>query len=271
MLKKDITISVIMGVYNCGEYLDESIKSILKQTYTEWELIMCDDGSSDNTYETALSFVKQFPEKIKILKNERNLGLNYSLNRCLEIAQGKYIARMDGDDISYPKRFEKELAAFDNNPGVSIVSCGREYFDKNGIWGHCNVISSPKAEDFMYGTPFCHAPCMVKREAYEKVGGYTVDEKLLRVEDYHLWIKMYSAGYIGINIDEPLYAMRDDRDAYLRRKYKYRINEYRVRNYAASELNLPFKAQIFALKPLIIGLLPSGIYNKLHKKRMEKI
>ncbi len=103
------------------------------------------------------------------------------------------------------------------------------YFDEGGIWGEYIPKQHPEEKDFLKGTPFCHAPCLVRREAYNTVGGYSESKWLLRVEDYHLWLKMYRAGYRGENLQECLYQMRDDRNAYSRRKFRYRINEAYVR------------------------------------------
>ena len=263
-------ITVILGIYNCAETLAESIDSLLAQTYNDWNLVMCDDGSIDETYEVAEKYRSDYPDRIKLIKNERNMGLNHTLNRCLELADGEYIARQDGDDISLPSRFEKEAAALDAHPEIAVVSTAMSYFDENGTWGQNHPIEFPQNNDFIDGTPFCHAPAMVRREAYMKVGGYTVDKKLLRVEDYDLWVKMYALRYRGMNLSEPLYAMRDDRNAYARRKFKYRINEFHVRIKAAKMLKLPFKAYICAFRPVIVGLLPTSAYNFLHKKRLEK-
>ena len=261
------TISVIMGIYNCADTLDESIQSLLAQTYDKWKLIMCDDGSSDNTYEVAKKYADEDPEKFVLLKNEKNMGLNYTLNRCLEAADTEYVARMDGDDISLPERFEKELEVLKNNPDISIVSTAMIYFDASGDWGKTTVKEAPVKKDIVHGTPFCHAPCMVRREAYNAVGGYSVSDRLLRAEDYHLWIKMYKHGYKGVNIPEAYYKMRDDNNAYKRRKYKYRVNEAYVKYLAVKELKLPFYMVVYALKPLIVGLLPKPIYKMLHKRK----
>lgn len=263
--EQNVKISVIMGIYNCAETLSEAIESILHQTYKNWELIMCDDGSTDNTVDIAMSYVKRFPEKIFLLRNDRNIGLNATLNKCLAVSRGEYIARMDGDDISKSERFEKEIDVLLKNPHLSIVSSNMEFFDENGVWGKTNKIEYPKNEDFLLKTPFCHAPCLVKKEAYEKVHGYTVSNKLLRVEDYHLWVKMYAAGYKGINIMECLYMMRDDRNAQHRRKFKYRINECRVKFLAIKLLHLPFYGYLYGIRPIIIGLLPSFLYRIVHK------
>ena len=168
-----VTISVIMGIYNCASTLHEAINSIINQTFADWELIMCDDGSQDDTYNVALEYKKNYPEKIIVLRNEKNLGLNATLNRCLKAAKGKYIARMDGDDICAAERFDEEIAVLENEPDISIVSTDMAYFDETGVWGRICHPTYPKKEDFLHGTPFCHAPCLVRREAYEVVNGYT--------------------------------------------------------------------------------------------------
>lgn len=258
-----------MGIYNCADTLPAAIDSIIAQTYTNWELILCDDGSTDKTIEVAQNYVDKYPKQIKLLKNEENKGLNYTLNKCLKEAQGDYIARMDGDDISLPKRFEKEVAVLENNENISIVSASMILFDEDGEWGLTKVKKFPKETDFIYKTPFCHAPCLVKKEAYLAVEGYSEDKKLLRVEDYHLWIKMYVKGYIGMNIEEPLYKMRDDRNAQRRRKFKYRLNEAYVKAYAIKKLKLPWYKYIYCLKPIILGLIPEFVYKWLHRRRQS--
>ncbi|EGT0691132.1 glycosyltransferase [Clostridium perfringens] len=261
-----VDISIIMGVYNCEDTLEESIDSIIKQTFKNWELIICDDGSSDKTYDIANKYSKMYSEKIILLKNSSNKGLNYTLNRCLKIANGKYIARMDGDDISLPNRLQKEIDILNNRIDIDIVSSSMIHFDENGDWKITKVNKEPKEEDFIFGTQFCHAPCMVRKEAYLSVNGYSEDKKLLRVEDYHLWVKMYSKGFKGINIEEPLYKMRDDKNAFKRRKFRYRLNESYVKYIAFKSLNIKKRYAIYILKPIFIGILPYRIYNFLRKK-----
>lgn len=262
-------ISVIMGIYNCEEYLDKAIESVLKQTYTNWQMIMCDDCSTDNTYQVAQRYVERYPEKFILIKNDSNKGLNTTLNCCLSLAQGEYIARMDGDDLCAPDRLEKELMFLEENPQYDIVSTRMLYFDENGVFGTSKGINEPDLKSIAKGTPHCHAPCMVRKSAYDLVGGYTEDKKLLRMEDYHLWIKMYSRGCRGYNLPEALYMMRDDRNATNRRKFKYRINEAYVHYLAVKMLNLPKFNYIYMIRPIIVGLLPVQLYDILHKKRLE--
>lgn len=267
MLKPDI--SIIMGMYNCADTLDEAIESILNQTYTGWKMIMCDDASSDNTYQVAEKYVEKYPDKFILIKNEKNMGLNYTLNHCLKYADTKYVARMDGDDISLPERFEKEIDFLKSNPEYAIVSAQMECFDENGVFGKSGGSGEAYKENIPKNTPFCHAPCMVLKEAFDDVGGYSVSKKLLRVEDYELWVKMYAKGYKGYNLPEVLYMMRDDRNATKRRKFRYRINEAYVRYLAVRRLGLSKKNLIYILRPIVVGLLPMGLYTYLHKKRLK--
>lgn len=262
-------ISIIMGIYNCAPTLSEAIDSILNQTCDNWELVMCDDGSTDNTYRVADSYKQKYPDKIKLIKNEHNSGLNITLNHCLEYAGGEYIARMDGDDISLPERLEKEFNFLETHHEYDIVSAPMIYFDENGDFRTGKAGGEPNIAGFAKSTPFCHAPCMVRKTAYDAVDGYKVCKQRLRVEDWDLWVRMYEKGFRGYNLDEPLYKMRDDRNAYSRRKYRYRINEARVSVYAIKHLHLSRKNYIWCLRPLIVGLLPKPIYDYLHQRKIS--
>lgn len=267
--KDEILISVIMGIFNCESTLEEAIECILNQSETRWELIMCDDGSKDQTYNIAVEYQEKYPSKIVVMRNEQNLGLNETLNKCLAVARGKYIARMDGDDVCSFNRFEEELKVLEEKPNIAIVSSDMEFFDESGIWGYIAHPTNPQNRDLLAGSPFCHAPSMVRKEAYDAVGGYSVSGQLLRVEDYHLWFKMYIAGFRGENIHKPLYRMRDDRNAYRRRKFKYRINEAYVKCCVIKNLRFPIWNYIYILRPILVGLIPNWLYDILHKKRLD--
>lgn len=260
-------VSVIMGIYNCASTLPAAIDSILTQTYSNWELILCDDDSTDATYQVAAGYRDRYPEKVLLLQNEKNMGLNRTLNRCLSVATGAYIARMDGDDISLPERLALEAAFLDAHPEFAIVSCPMIYFDDNGDWGTGTAKECPMALDFVSGTPFCHAPCMVRAEAYAAAHGYSSDPRTLRAEDYDLWFRLYELGYHGYNLQTPLYKMRDDENAYHRRKFKYCLNEAYVRATGFRRLRLPTRKYIWILRPILVGLLPKRLYLLLHHKK----
>ncbi len=259
-------ISVLMGIYNCSSTLKEALDSLYAQTSKDFEIILCEDGSQDNTYEVAAKYATTHAN-IVLLRNEKNMGLNYTLNKCIEAASGEFMARMDGDDISLPERFEKQVKFLDEHPEFAMVSSAMSYFDQNGIFRVGTAKLYPEKKDFANGTPFCHAPSMSRLNIIREIGGYTVEKKLLRVEDYHLWAKLYKAGYKGANINEPLYSMRDDRNAFRRRTFKSRINEFKVRCLIHDMLELPLSCRVYALRPIIVGLLPRKIYQYLHKNR----
>lgn len=262
-------ISVLMGVYNCEKTLDESLGSLFAQTETRWVLIICDDGSSDNSAAVIRKWQDRHPEKIIFLQNQENKGLNHTLNRCLERAEGEFIARMDGDDKCSPDRFEKELQYLRDHPEYTIVSTDMQCFDEDGIWGLRAYPTDPQPEDLVHGTPFSHPACMVRRDAINRVGGYSEDERFMRVEDYELWLRMYAAGYRGGNLHLPLYQYRDDRNAASRRKWKYRVNEARVRLLAVKKLGLPIWNLVFVLRPLVLGLLPGSLSSFLHRRKLK--
>ncbi len=206
-----------MGIYNCAETLGEALDSLLAQTYQGFKVIMCDDGSTDNTMQIAQRYVDRYPERFILIKNERNMKLAATLNHCLEYVDTEYTARMDGDDISLPNRFDQQISFLDEHPDFAFVSSPMYYFDDSGIFRIGNSKPEPTAEDFRRGTPFCHAPVMVRTRVYKAVNGYTTGKNTERMEDYYLWYKIYKSGHKGYNLSEPLYKMRDDRDARQRR------------------------------------------------------
>lgn len=259
-------ISVLMGIYNCEETLEQAVQCVMDQTYSNWELIMCDDGSTDNT----LRIAEELSEKdirIKVIKNKKNLTLAPTLNHCLSIAKGKYVARMDADDICSLDRFEKELEFLEQHNEYALVSCNMDLFDDNGIYKTIYYLPRPTKKDFVKRSQFCHAGCMARTEIIRKLGGYSESIKRQRVEDYDLWVRMYSNGYIGYNIQESLYAMRDDRNALHRRTFRNRINECRVKYDACKKFDLSLKAYFLTFVPIIKIVVPSCIYKIFHKKR----
>ena len=259
-------ISVIIGIYNCASTLVEALDSLYAQTFQDFKIILCEDGSSDNTYQVAKEYADKH-DNIILIRNEKNMGLNYTLNHCLKYADTEYVARMDGDDISLPTRFEEEVKFLDSHPDYAIVTTPMKYFDENGIFRESHGGREPKLTDFPKYSPFCHAPCMVRKEAYDAVEGYTVADNLLREEDYHLWIKMYAKGFKGYTLEDPLYMMRDDRNAARRRNFKARKNEAYVKHLAVKMLGLPWYYHIYCLKPLILGIMPTWLYHILYKMK----
>ena len=254
-----------MGIYNCAPTLQEALDSLYVQTYQGFKIILCDDGLKDDTLKIAEENAKKH-ENVIVIKNEHNMGLNYTLNHCLEYADTEFCARMDGDDTCHPTRFEKEIKFLDEHPEYAIVSTTMHHFDEMGIFRTGMASGEPKPSDYPKGVPFNHAPCMIRTSAYKTVGGYSVSGKLLRQEDYHLWLKMYEKGFRGYMLNEPLYNMRDDRNAYARRNWISRRNEAYVKYLACKMLNLPFWYYMYCLKPIILYIMPQWFYKRLHNR-----
>lgn len=259
-----VRISVLMGIYNCASTLVEALDSLYAQTYQGFKVILCDDGSTDDTYAVAKDYAAQH-DNIVLLRNEQNRGLNYTLNHCLKYADTEYCARMDGDDVSLPDRFEKEISFLDQNKDYAVVSTPMIYFDEKGDFRSGRGRGKVTAMDFVYGTPICHAPCMARTRVIKEVGGYSVSKKLLRVEDYHLWFKVFAAGYSLYMLDECLYKMRDDRNALARRNWLTRRNEAYVKHIGYKMIGLPWWYQLFAIVPIMKYMAPMWVYRIFHR------
>lgn len=168
---------------------------------------------------------------------------------------------MDGDDICSPNRFERQLKFLNENPEYTLVSTAMNLFDETGVFGKVTLKSKPSKLDFIYGTPHCHAPMMMHTSVIQKLGGY--DSRLKRAQDYELWSRFYYSGYIGVNLDEPLYSMRDDQAAVSRRGIRVRLLEIQLRHKIFKRLNIPFIYRIFIFKPLAQILIPTQLLNKI--------
>lgn len=266
MDKKDKPlISVLMGIYNCADTLEEAVRCIIEQTYENWELIMCDDCSTDNTYAVAQKLADG-ESRIILLKNEVNLTLAPTLNKCLESASGKYIARMDGDDLCDRHRFQKEIEFLEKSPEFALVSCHMNLFDAEGVYRVVHHIETPAKKDFLKKSQFCHAGCMMRTDVMKELQGYCTERSRNRVEDYDLWVRMYEAGYKGYNLQEPLYSMRDDRHAQKRRNWLNRSNESKLKWRICRMFKLPYYCYLYAVIPIIKWLMPNFVYGVVHKR-----
>lgn len=267
---KKLKVSIIMGIYNCEKTLSESIDSILSQTYDNWELILCDDCSTDKTYEVAKSYRDKYPYKIKLIKNDKNLTLGPTLNRCLEMATGEYIARHDGDDLYISNKIEKQVDFLQKNKNIDLVGTGMRIFDEEGTYGERVMKKLPESVDLMRGVTFCHATIMMRRNVYEILGGYSEALNRRGVEDYDLWFRFFSNGFKGYNLEDVLYEVREDRQAYKRKNIKRRINEIDTILKGRKKLKLSFKHNLYIFKPIIATIIPIKLLMKYHRFKINK-
>ncbi len=264
-LKKEPKVSIIMGVYNCQYVLDRCIKSILNQTYDNWELIICDDCSSDNTLKVAKMYSNQY-KNIEVIKNDKNSGLAFSLNRCLENAKGQYIARMDADDICLPERLEIQSKFLDNNKQYQVVGSGMILFDENGDKGIREPIERPNKYNTIKSTPYAHPTIMMRKEAYDSLNGYTVAKRTRRGQDLDLWFRFYAKGFEGYNIKRPLLKYHESVSDYKKRDLKTSIGIMQTMYLGYKQLGFPMKTYIYILKPLVSAIIPNKLMYLYHKK-----
>lgn len=264
-------VSVIMGVYNAGDgrRLEQAVQSILAQTLQDWELIICDDGSTDGTL-ARLEALSVCDERIKVISNGTNRQLAATLNRCIDCARGRYIARMDDDDVSHPQRLEKQLRFMEEHSEISFCGTAAQYFSDEGVWGRRCPPAHPTKDDFLFTNPFIHPSMIICREALLAVGGYSEEKITRRAEDYDLWMRLYAAGYEGANLQEILFEYREDKDSFKRRAYRYRVDEARVRLHGFRAMGILFPTGwLYVLKPFLVGLIPSTLMRALKQWRWK--
>lgn len=204
-------ISVIMGAYNSDRYIGEAIESILNQSVGDFEFLIIEDCSTDNT----LPIVSRYAQKdnrIRIIQNRKNEGLGYSLHLGVNEAKGDYIARMDADDVSSPKRFERQIDFLKKNTDVVCVGTSARKTGNIGLRGRMNgTIHSKKTHDYilawlLIGTPMIHSSVMFNATLLKSLG-LNYNPEYRRAQDYELWSRIVFAGRMA-NIDEPLQCYR---------------------------------------------------------------
>jgi len=213
------TISVILPAYNVAAYIDQAARSILAQTFTDFELILIDDASTDQTPNKIRALATDSP-RIKIITNARNLGIPKTRNIGAAAARGKYIAVQDGDDISLPARLAEQVAYLEANPDIALLGTARLRMsaDSNINYNSGRLLSTrsvakspdgktarPTFDDLLHANHFVHGSVMMRRNVFDEVDGY--DETFALYEDYDLWLRI-AKRYTVANLLQPLYALR---------------------------------------------------------------
>ena len=215
-------ISVILPVYNGEKYLAEAIDSILAQTFPDFEFILINDCSSDRTAEILSSYADY---RIRIVNHSSNQKLSKSLNKGIELAQGKFIARMDADDISLPDRFEKQVAFLKTHPEIGVVGCKVKIIDEQGyITGELAREIQPELIkwELFFGCPFAHPSVMMRADLVKSTGGYSND--LSVAVDYEYWTRLIKVTRFA-NLSEVLLLYRTHPESVSK---KYRPEQDRI-------------------------------------------
>ena len=244
MNKKSPLITVLMAVYNGEKYLREAIESILTQSYTDFEFLIINDGSSDRTEEIIVSYND---ERIRYIKNDKNLKLIASLNKGLDLAKGEYIARMDADDISLPNRLEKQVIFMENNISHVLIGSRIHSFGAANDFGSLKLNSDEIVLKLISNNCIYHSTVMLRTKLL-KSNRY--NKNYLHAEDYEFWTRCSQLGKLEVIEDVLL-------------KYRVHSESISQSNYLEQyEIVKKIRKEILLESINDIGDIEFEIYNK---------
>lgn len=256
-------VSIIMPVYNTAPFLREAMDSMLSQTFSDFELIVLNDCSPDNAEEVLNTYNDP---RIVRYKGEKNVGLSNVLNIGIEMARGKYIARMDSDDISLPNRLQVQVDYLEAHPEIDLVSAGMQLFgDKDEIWVREQDFEEMKICALLY-SPVLHASSVWRKDSFER-NGLRFRQEMVPSEDYDLWTRALVKGLRLVNLPEVLYQYRihgtqatSQTDAVDSKSHEVQVAYIRAALPSVSEK----KAEIFPEKPwpVIFANFRTGFFKK---------
>lgn len=258
-------VSVIMAVYNAQAYLEEAIESVLNQSFTDFEFLILDDCSTDNSI-NILNVYASRDSRIKVFSNKENLGLTKNLNKLINFADGEFLARMDADDISLNERFKEQVEFFDSHSDIDILGTFSEDISEDGIVigkrtvpvSHKDIIKLlPKLN------PLSHPTVMFRSSIISKVGGY--DERFRTSQDYHLWFKAVGKGLKINNIPKILFQYRMNDDYVARKNLKFRWNMFKAIIDGYKLIKHPWYKYHLALLTLALGFIPPFLFTQVKK------
>lgn len=261
MNEKKPGISVLMPAYNCEPYVGAAIESVLAQTWGDFELLIADDRSTDGTWRVLQDYARK-DGRIKLFRNERNMGVSKTRNFLIQNASGEYIAWQDSDDISYPHRLEVQRMRLERDPQTAIVGGYLHFMDGNGRPLHVRTYPAADAElrrhIFKY-SPVSQPVAMIRRSTLKKAGSF--DERLRQAEDLDLSFRLGRHGTFA-NIEEPLLYYRFHQQSLSAGKLKENIRDtLAVRRRAATEYGYRMGAadRIAYAATWAAQYLPSGL------------
>lgn len=271
-------VSVIIAAYNAENYIERAIKSFQNQTYQNYEIIVCDDFSTDKTV-VKIKELMEKDKRIVLLQNKVNMKSAATRNKCLEIATGEYVAIQDADDFSHSTRLNDQIKFLDNNPEYDFVSSKMIRFDERDDVKNLEIktldnqqtshktryIISPENKDFLIGLPYAHGPTMFRKSALISVNGYRISNETVRGQDADLFMRLHANSSRGYNLNQPLYYYFEGKEAFKRKKFKYRIHAVIIRYKGFKAMGLLPKGYIFIIKPLLVGLIPVSLL-KIYKR-----
>lgn len=249
----NVLVSVIMPFFNASKTIEESIKTILNQTFTGWELILIDDFSNDNTVEKVNPFLENNANKIFLIRNTSNYGVSKSRNIGVNYAKGKYLAFLDSDDLWEPDKLKLQIAFHTSNPKIKISHTDFSVFDSINVFNSKSKVNSQKISGCLTNTLYQSnvigtLTVILEKSLFLQVNGF--DENLKIAEDYDLWIRIsYLAEEFGY-INEKLSKYRLTEGSLTKniKKYKLELNKFynkHIKELESSKIKNNFKANYY--------------------------
>jgi len=260
-----IKVSIIMSAYNSEKFLSLALDSIIQQSYTNFELIIFDDGSNDNTRSIIIEYAEKDNRIIPVF-NDENMGLTTNLNRGIQLSKGIYIARMDADDISFPERFEKQVRFLDNHPDIDLLGTGSIDIDELGNDTHLRTVPEKHKEIINLlprANPITHSSVMFRKMSFDKINFY--NESYRTTQDYEMWFRAAGIGLKFHNLNEVLLKYRMDGNYVSRKSFMYRLYDCKLRLRSFKYIKLPYYKYYYAFIPVILGLVPKKLYPLIKK------
>jgi glycosyltransferase involved in cell wall biosynthesis len=257
-----LMVSVVLAVYNGEEYIETAVKSVLNQQFDSFELVVVDDGSTDDTV-VILSAIDD--PRLRLIEQESS-GQAAALNHGIAAARGRYIARIDDDDIADPHRLDRQVALLESDPALGVIGTRFVRRYERAETTETESVTPPTTDrelrrEFPFRNPFAHSTVMFRREAVREVGGY--DESLNSCIDYDLWIRLGATGYRFGVVDEQLNTIRKHDGSAYQFTSLYRLQYYRtamgIRWRAASTLGVPGYYRVVPLMMFAWALLPESV------------
>ncbi|MFF4020401.1 glycosyltransferase family 2 protein [Streptomyces sp. NPDC001843] len=204
--RSDPVVSVVVPCHDYARYLPDAVSSVLAQTFEDWELVVVDDGSTDNTVEVTEGLIARHPDRRIRLLRQANAGVSAARNTGIEAAAGRYILPLDADDMIAPTMLEKTVAALDSDPQVAIASTDVFTFTDDDLPPQVMPLPAYSRELLLQRLIMFYCS-LYRREAWQTVGGY--DEKMRAGEDWDFWIGCAEHGFDAYHIHEPLFGARN--------------------------------------------------------------
>ena len=251
-----------MAVFNGEQYLTEALDSVFCQTFTDWKLLVIDDGSTDRTPDILAAYAK-FENRIRIVK-QANQGQTAALNKGLLLSKGVYLARLDADDTMHPNRLEMQIRFMDEHPEVVLVGTAVNYIDESGTvfntkYVPCEHEAIQKAARRL--NPFFHSSVMFRRAVVSEIGGY--NPKYGPAQDYELWIRLLSIGSVA-NLSQPMVNIRYHDMQMSSSIRKRQIREtIQIRSKAAVRYRFGLMDYIHLCKSVVQYILPERCAERL--------